>query len=268
MHRPVIVLTFAYTAGILLGHGSLYFPYTVSLLAVLGLVAAAAFVALRRVTFTTTLLFAISALIGSAAYLYSVLWLPSDHYARIISEDKSIHQIKGTIASALDRDPDRTGFVLDIQSMDGTPASGRLRVSIREAVSSIGYGDVIIFSGRLFQPGGFRNPGGFDYPAYLARSGIYRTVSIKNVEQLRVLVPGKGIFRKIQDWRERIRQAFLASTRAGFGDPSGHGAGRRGRSDGRNARPVPGGRRHAYHLHLRLPSRHGCCCLFRPDRVF
>ncbi len=212
MQKPIIVLTLAYTIGLLLGHGFLYFPYSITFLGILCLLGAAFIVRTHRISFKRVLLFIIPGLAGVAAYLVSAAWLPADHYTRIIVEDKSIHQITGKIVSALDRDPDRRSFVLAVHQIDEKKVSGRLRVSIREAETSIGYGDVLQLSGRLFKPGGFRNPGAFDYPAYLARSRIYRILTVQKAEAIQVIAPGKGVFRTIQNWRERIRQAFVAST--------------------------------------------------------
>jgi competence protein ComEC len=76
---------------------------------------------------------------------------------------------------------------------------------------SAGYDDRVSLTGRIHPPRGFRNPGGFDYPAYLARQGVYAVLSIKHGSDVRVLEQGTGILRAIQALRERIRQAILAS---------------------------------------------------------
>jgi competence protein ComEC len=201
----------AYIAGLLLGHGFLFFPYSVGLFTIIVILVLAVMTWFERFTFRRFLLITIPGIIGIFAYLYSAAWLPANHYTRLIPDDKSIHEITGTIVSPLDRDPDRTGFVMDLANIDGTPVTGKIRASVREGLTSIGYGDVIRLSGRIFEPRGFDNHGGFDYSAYLARSGMYRTASVKGAGQIRVLFPGKGMFRTIQDWRERIRQALLAS---------------------------------------------------------
>jgi competence protein ComEC len=101
---------------------------------------------------------------------------------------------------------------MELENIDGTPATGKLRVSVREETALIGYGDAIRVTGKLFAPRSFDNPGGFDYPAYLAQNGIYYTVSVKNFSKTQVLKQGQGLFRTIQDQRERIRQSFLAAT--------------------------------------------------------
>jgi competence protein ComEC len=118
----------------------------------------------------------------------------------------------GIVVSLLERNPDRTAFVLRLLDIDGTGVIGRVRVNVREELTSLGYGDHIRVSGAFFEPRGSHNLGGFDYPAYLARSGVYSVAYVKNAEKIHILSLGTGIFRAIQDWRERIRQAYLAST--------------------------------------------------------
>jgi competence protein ComEC len=212
MQKPIISLTLAYLAGLLLGHGFLFLPYSISILACIILLILIVLAWRKRFTLRRLLFIVIGGSIGMAAYLSSVLWLPANHYVRIVPDDKAIHEMTGTIASPLDRDFDRTAFVMDLSDIDGTPVTGKIRVSAREALTSIGYGDVIRVSGRIFEPRGFHNPRSFDYAAYLAQNGIYRAASVKSGDQVLILRSGKGIFRTIQDWRERIRQAFLAST--------------------------------------------------------
>jgi len=212
MQKPIIPITLAYTAGLLLGHGFLYFPYSISILVILCLLITGIFTWLDRLTLRRFLLIILPGLIGTAAYLYSAAWSPGDHYTRYFTPDKDFHEIIGKIASPLDRDPDRTGFVMEINEMDGSAMTGKIRVSVREEMSSAGYGDIIRVRGRLFEPTGFNNPRGFDYAGYLAQSNIFETMSVKTSGDIQLISRGAGIFRTIQDWRERIRQSFLEST--------------------------------------------------------
>jgi competence protein ComEC len=212
MQKPIISLTLAYIAGLLLGHGFLYFPYSIGALVIVTILISGIFTCFDKLSLRRLLLIVLPGVIGMAAYLYSAAWLPANHYARVFPFDKALHQITGKVTSPLDRDPDKTGFVLNLSDIDGTAVTGTMRVSVREGPTSAGYGDNLRVSGKMFEPRGFNNPSGFDYAAYLAQSGIYRTVSVKDGDQIGIISHGRGIFRTIQDWRERIRQAFLAST--------------------------------------------------------
>lgn len=212
MHKPLISITLAYIAGLLLGQGFLYFPYSISLIFLLGILTVGLSIRFGRLAPNRFFLFTLPALLGFAAFIFSSTWLPADHYTRTFQPDKLPHTITGMIASSLDRDPDRTGFVLNVGTIDDRRVSGKIRVSVRDAPSSLGYNDHIRVSGKLFEPRGYHNPGGFDYAAYLAQSGIYFTTSVTKAGNMKILKRGTGVFRMIQDWRERIRQAFLAST--------------------------------------------------------
>jgi len=212
MQKPIIPLTLAFIAGLLLGHGFLYFPSSISFLVIIGILTAVVLAWLDKLTLRRLLIIVLPGIIGMAAYLYSAAWFPPDHYTHVFKLDKAAHEITGTIIAPLDRDPDRTGLVMELSQIDDTPVSGTIRVSVREEAASVGYGDTIRVTGKMFKPRGYKNPDGFDYPAYLAKNGIHYTVGVGDFSKIRVLTQGKGIFRTIQDWRERIRQSFLAST--------------------------------------------------------
>src|SRR5512139_2387078 len=211
MPRPVILLALAVAAGIVMGEGFLYFPWSVIVLTLL-LAASGIFLARRNgMTVISPLLTAAGMTAGMALHLSAAIVLPADHYVNIPRWDNAPHALTGRISSALDRDPGRTAFTLALQSVDGRKASGAIRVTVREEMLPAGYGDRIACSGRLSSPRGSRNPGGFDYPAYLARHGVYAVLSLGRGGEVRVLEQGRGILRAIQDWRERIRQSILRS---------------------------------------------------------
>ena len=180
MHKPLIPLTIAYIAGILLGYGFLFFPYSIGILVILVIIVAGTLAFTRKLSLQRCLLYVTPGLIGMAAYIYSAAWLPADHYTRRISFDREAHELTGTISSPLDRDPDRTAFVMELSAIDGAPVSGDVRVSVREELSSLGYGDLVRINGKMREPGSFLNPGGFDYAAYLAQNSIFATVSVRS----------------------------------------------------------------------------------------
>ena len=210
MRTPLVLMTFAYAAGILLGWGFLYFPGSITAFAaVLGFIQA---VLLGRGTLgkRTFAVVTVAALAGAGAYLSAAAWFPVDHVSRL-SFDSQQHEIIGRIASPLDRDPDRTAAVLELNQLDGTPVTGKARFTLRSSEPPFGYGDTVRADARIFTPRGYANPGGFDYPAYLAQNGISATVAVKDAGSITVLSRGSGVFRSIQDLRERMRQALLAA---------------------------------------------------------
>jgi competence protein ComEC len=212
MHRPVITIALAYAAGILLGHGFLYFPFSIIVILVLSLLGAGIATWAGKLSLRRSFILAIPCVVGVAAYIYAAAWFPQNHYTRVFFPARNARLMTGIVDSPLERSPGRTAFVLRLLDIDGIGIVGRIRMNVHEELTSLGYGDRIRVSGVLFEPRGFNNPGGFDYPAYLARSGVYTVVYVKNAEKIQILNRGKGIFRAVQDWRERIRQAYLAST--------------------------------------------------------
>ncbi len=212
MKRPLILITLAYTAGLLLGRGFLYFPITVIILTALAAAASLILLLTARIFRRRFFLITIPCLVGMASYVYSAAWFPSDHYTRVFTIDEARHKVTGRIISSLDRDPGRTSFIIAAESIDNITVSGRLRVSVRDEGVTAGYGDTVRVTGRVYKPRGFQNPGGFDYAEYLAQKGIYATASVRAAENIAVLRRGRGAFRTIQDWRERIRQSFRSAT--------------------------------------------------------
>ncbi len=212
MQKPVISLTLAYVAGLLVGRGALHFPFAACLLIIAGILTAGLLIGLRKTPCASALLIVLPFLVGISAYLYSTARFPAEHYTRIFIPDRTTHDAVGTVTSPPARDQARTRFMLDLSSIDNVPVSGRIRVSARGTAGAVGYGDRIRASGRLFRPAGFSNPGGFDYAEYLALDSVYYMLSIQREEHIAVINSGSGMVRTVQDWRERIRQAFLAST--------------------------------------------------------
>ena len=211
--KPVIVITLAFLSGLLLGHGLLYFPFTIAVLVAAALLASGLLVRFDRLSLRRLALIFVPCVLGIVSFLYSAAYLLPDHYTRILpADDTTAHAMSGRIVSPLDRDPNRTAFIMALQELDGAPASGKVRVSVRDEQTGLGFGDAIRLSGRLYRPRGFKNPGAFDYPSYLAAQGIYGTAALRDAGNIELVLRGRGIFRTIQDWREQIHRSFLAST--------------------------------------------------------
>ena len=159
MQTPLVRTALAFVAGILLGSLFLVLPWTAIILASL-LIAAAAVLAFRARHRLPALLGALAAFAaGTALLLLSVLSRPPDHYLRHGLPDGRRHEAAGRIVSPLERDLDRTAFLLEVERIDGKAASGLLRVSVRDPGSSAGYGDHIIAAGKLYPPRGYRKDG-------------------------------------------------------------------------------------------------------------
>lgn len=212
MQTPLVRTAASFAAGILLGSLFLVLPWTAAACAVI-ITAATLLAAFRRPRHAPALLGALAALAAGAAFLLlSVLHRPADHYLRFGLPDDQAHTLVGRIASPLDRDPDRTAFLLDLETIDGITASGLVRASVRSAAVPAGLNDRIEAVGKLHPPRAVLNPGGFDYPGHLARQQVFAVMQVRSAADLSVRASGTGLLRAIQDRRERIRRAFLTST--------------------------------------------------------
>lgn len=124
-------------------------------------------------------------------------------------------QVTGRIVEPIRQGPERIIFALSDLVLTRSPESisvgGKLRVTWRNPDLALGQGDRIGLIGRLREPSGMVNPGGFHYEGFLARKGIDAVVSLSGPEQV-VLVhrpPSAsrwGFWRKVDEWRERIRR--------------------------------------------------------------
>jgi hypothetical protein len=92
MQKPLITLTLAYVAGLLLGKCFLYAPAAVSALIVLSLLIAGLCSWSGLLSFRWFLLLAVPCALGMALYLSASSWLPSDHYRQNFPETTVKHE--------------------------------------------------------------------------------------------------------------------------------------------------------------------------------
>jgi competence protein ComEC len=89
---------------------------------------------------------------------------------------------------------------------------GRIKLSgPPDALSGLAYGDVVRLTANVRPPRGFRNPGLFDYGAWLERQNLIGVATIRPGMISRIGHRSSPIFDPIYAWRERIRVAALAS---------------------------------------------------------
>ena len=122
---------------------------------------------------------ATAALIGLTALLGMLRGatppLPPDHIARVALGPSAT--VEGRLAEEPTRwAPDRTRLVLEVDGLvdgeDRRPATGRIQFTLYGEPPTVGEGQRVAAELKLHRPLGFRNPGGFDYPALLRREGI------------------------------------------------------------------------------------------------
>lgn len=203
--------------GVVLGSFLVYFP--LSILCCLILAAVGLTVGERHGTWTPLQGAALfGALLGGV-----LLWvaagggLPSGLAAL---EDQGPVTVTGTVVEPPRHSPDRSVLVLQVTRVgEGTGSRavpGRLRLTWREPDRGFLPGDAVGFTARVHPPSGTRNPGGFDYGAYLAEHGIEAVASVSGPGRvvLAAAPPGLStwtVWRVVERWRNRIREAALTS---------------------------------------------------------
>ena len=87
-----------------------------------------------------------------------------------------------------ERGDDRVRFVVALEKMETDSAiyhlAGQALVTVKVPGFRAGYGDRVSLKGRLRRPHPARNPGAFDYRAFLAQQDIYSTLYIGKAEQV------------------------------------------------------------------------------------
>jgi len=156
--------------------------------------------------------------------------------------------LSGVVEDAPERAGATTRFTLDVDSIHSAggarTADGTVRVTMRPspwndgsptAFPTLFEGDRIRLRGPLRLPPGKRNPGGFDYGAYLARRGICCTMYVDAPDAVTRLAPAtSAVTRLVVDVRQYVRtqitryvpstdgravlQALLLGDRSGISD--------------------------------------------------
>ncbi len=128
--------------------------------------------------------------------------------------------VRGTVVEPPAHAPNRMALVLNVSQVGegagGRAPGGRLRVTWREPDRTFLPGDEVRVTARVHPPSGTKNPGGFDYGAYLIHQGIDAVASVSGPGRVTLAaVPPRfsrwTAWRIIEQWRERIRQAALAA---------------------------------------------------------
>lgn len=214
----MLLFTGAVLAGVVLGSYLFYFPLSIGVCLILAAVGLA--IGEQRARLSAgegTALY--GALLGGV-----LLWVVSAGNGPAFPADSLDKQdqilVRGRIVEPPRYAPNRVVLVLDASQV-GTGAGdrslgGRLRVTWREPDRRFLPGDEVAFTARLHPPSGTRNPGGFDYGAYLRHHGIAAVASVSGPGRIALVsaptAPSRWTpWRMIERWRDRIRQAALAT---------------------------------------------------------
>lgn len=99
-----------------------------------------------------------------------------------------IHTISGRVTSQPEL-ASGGGTSLYILELDGTAAGARIHVR-QQGRANIGYGDRVRVTGSIRQPDPPRNPGGFDFDAYLERNRLAGRIFVHSPGDVELITPG------------------------------------------------------------------------------
>jgi ComEC/Rec2-related protein len=105
-------------------------------------------------------------------------------------------ELVGKIVEEPDIRSDKTYLVVEADSLlkgrIWIPTFGRLRAGIKDGGSRYEHADIIKLNGYIYIPEGPRNPGAFDYRAYLRNKDISAAISVSGPSQVIVLEKGRS----------------------------------------------------------------------------
>ncbi|NQU10096.1 ComEC/Rec2 family competence protein, partial [bacterium] len=225
MKRPLLGLVVLYAAGIWIGSLAAWPLHWVLVLAA-GLLAV--FVVARHTRWATPVLFAVVGLLGVAGQRQASLALAASDVRRLLADPVGPVRLRGVVVS---KPTPGGGFQLRVEALasDNDPAgSGRgwqtarskVYVFLRRGPTSpsrlgyVEYGDLIECTARLRPPRPPRNPGGFNWPRWLAGRGIALTATIGPGDGCRRLASGRA--NPATALALRLRERLAAALRAGL----------------------------------------------------
>jgi competence protein ComEC len=211
---PFLPHTLALIAGILIGE---HIPLIISLTALSALLLLCLLLCRRRITVAQLL--ALAALIALGACLIHLKLhptIPPHHILKIPDRQKVV--LKGTIYRPPQREEGKTVVYLMAEEIFHgdtiTPATGRVRITMRDPVVPVRYGYQVRLAVKLYLPHNFRNPGSFDYEGYLRRKGVLVTGYVRDGDQIEIVSTERGNFllRRFDRWREGIKHFLDTNT--------------------------------------------------------
>jgi ComEC/Rec2-related protein len=120
---------------------------------------------------------------------------PPNHIAHLAGIGGRVELI-GRVVEEPDIRKDRTYLVVEVDSVllrrTWIPSGGKIRARINNGGSRYDHADVLELTGYLYRPGGSRNPGGFDYGAYLRTKGVFAAMSVSGPRQVVILEEGSS----------------------------------------------------------------------------
>ncbi len=139
----------------------------------------------------------------------------SPNHLRSIMEEGSLLYLEGHLPYEPEKLPQRSRWVVRSERIwhptGAEQITGDLLISVRQTRREWHYGDRIRFRARPLIPRDNGNPGGFDYPSFLARREIYATASLQNDDEVELLARSSSGFWQVIEYLRREIRRFIES---------------------------------------------------------
>ena len=213
LRRPALWTALGFGIGIFLGR-------TVEM----GLVAAAVLSGLalvgattgfyRKARWTGWMVWVVVVLLGALRYHIDTALSPLPHLVALeVFGQRGV--VTGRIVQEPERSDERVHFAIELEQVVADSAiyhlSGQVLVTVKDVYLPADYGDRVSLRGRLQRPRAVRNPGAFDYRAFLAQQDIYGTLFVGKPEQIVSVehLPGHWLYeRVVLPLRRAVRQSI------------------------------------------------------------
>ena len=213
LRRPALWTALGFGFGIFLGR-------TVEI----GLVAAAVLSGLalvgattgfyRRARWTGWMVWVVVVLLGALRYHIDTALSPLPHLVALeVFGQRGV--ITGRIVQEPERGDERVHFAIELEQVVADSAiyhlSGQVLVTVKDVYLPADYGDRVSLRGKLQRPRAVRNPGAFDYRAFLAQQDIYGTLFVGKPEQVVAVehLPGHWLYEGVVlPLRRAVRQSI------------------------------------------------------------
>lgn len=214
----LLLLTAGFLFGLLLGSFVPYIPLSIVII-LLGIAGVLTYFEQRGTLSRRHGLFVYGSIVAGLFYWsFDASLAAHGPFAHMMSKEPVA--FGGTICEPVRHGPNRTVVVLCVpepkHAREAGEPHGRVRVTWREPDRSLLQGEPVSVTARIRAPSGMVNPGGFDYEAYLERQGIDAVASVSGAGRITkqpFMTDDRRwmVWRTIDEWRDRIRQAAAAS---------------------------------------------------------
>ena len=184
--RPALWTALGFGIGIFLGRAVEMGLVSVAVLS--GLAFLGAVVGFyRKANWTGWMLWVVIVLLGALRYHIDTALSPLPHLVALeVFGQRGV--ITGRIVQEPERSDERENFTIELEQVVTDSAiyhlSGQVLVTVKDTYLPADYGDRVSLRGKLQRPRAVRNPGAFDYRAFLAQQDIYGTLFVGKPEQI------------------------------------------------------------------------------------